>query len=102
MKPLNPIARLAKVKADRVTQEYYDQLVSMLARRQGIDESSDTVMTEMDANTLRKEMARLRDEWVKKTILLLTSDVKSSVETVKEKAVFAAEQVAKQVMKDMN
>ena len=101
MKPLNLIARLAKVKADKVTQEYYAKLVSMIARYQGIDEGDkDTVMVETNAKILKKEMAWLRDEWVKKTILLLISDAKSSVEDAKEKAVTAAEKVAKVVMKE--
>lgn len=103
MKPLNAIARRAQAMANMEVQDYYSMLVAMLARQQGIDENNgDAVLVETNDRTLKEDMKRGRDDWTKMALANLNTDGWVAVEDAKEKAVTAAEQVARVTMKDIH
>lgn len=95
MKPLNALARQAQAAANLATQQYYTLLVAMLAKQQGIDVDdknvNDVKMVETNAQNLRDDLKRGRDDWAKIALTNLNTDGWVAVEKEKERAVTAAE-----------
>ena len=99
MKPLNAISRRAQAMANLEVRDYFAMLIAMLAKQQGIAvDNVDAVLTETNVHTLADDMKRGRDDWAKMALANLSTDTWAAVEDAKEKAVTAAEKVAKEVL----
>lgn len=85
--------------ANMEVEDYFAMLIAMLAKQQGIAvDNVDAVMTETNAQSLREALKRGRDDWAKMALANLSTDTWAAVEDAKEKAVTAAEKVAKEVL----